>query len=314
MKPHNRYGVPNHPKFNTIPLDFPYALIPYLVIITRPALIPGGPMTLQGKVLISLVVAILILSGCSAERKRRAPTEAPDKLYAKALSLYNRGKFETALDDFKDVKNYYPEAAEAVRAEVKVADCHFFLEEYEEAIAFYEEFRKLHPYHEDIPYVLFQIGQAYFKQIKTSDRDPKPARKALLNFQYLVENYPPSVFTAAAKEKTATCRKSLAEHEFLVGRFYYRKSNYQGAVVRFEGIILNYPDADVAPEALFYMGKAYVNLSIDDKAKAVFLEITRLYPSSEFASKAKAILRTKWNETEANMGPENAGGSAGEPL
>jgi outer membrane protein assembly factor BamD len=254
--------------------------------------------------LIVLLIAILVLGGCSKKGKTRAFGGGPEKLYGKALSLFNRGKYQTAMDVFKDVRNYYPESSEAVRAEIKIADCHFFLLEYEEAVAIYEEFRKLHPYHEDIPYILFQIGQAYFRQVKSADRDQAPARKALSNFSYLVENYPPSIFTETAKEKIPICRQSLAEHEFLVGRFYYKKGNYQGAAARFQRILETYPDSELAAKALFYLGNAFMNLSLEDKAKAAFLEITRQYPSSEYASKAKAILRTHWKETGTTTGLE----------
>jgi outer membrane protein assembly factor BamD len=247
-------------------------------------------------VLVFLLVLALIFTGCSGRKRKSGPKEGPQELYEKALSRINRGKFETAKGDFEDVKNYYPEAPEALLAEIKVADCHFFLSEYEEAIAMYEEFRKLHPYHEDIPYILFQIGQSYFKQITTPDRDPNPAKKALSNFQYLVDNYPASVFTETAAEKIPVCRQSLAEHEFLVGRYYYRKGKNEGAVERFEAVILTFPDTDIAPKALFFMGKAYLDLSLPEKAKTAFLETTRLYPESEYASKAKTILKTEWNE------------------
>lgn len=259
-------------------------------------------MALNKKPLVLLLIVILILGGCSAKRKEKRFGGDPDKLYAKALSLFNCGKYQTAMDVFKDVKSYYPESPEALRAEIKIADCHFFLLQYEEAVAIYEEFRKLHPYHGDIPYILFQIGQAYFKQIKSSDRDQTPARKALSNFRYLVENYPPSIFTKAAREKIPICRRSLADHEFLVGRFYYKKGNYRGAAARLEGILRMYPDTGLAPKALFHLGKSFIHLSLKDKAKAAFLEITHQYPSSEYSSKARAILRTEWDETEATTG------------
>jgi len=240
------------------------------------------------------LAAFLILGGCLAGKKGRRPAGGSAKLYAKALTRFNRGKFQSAMELFKNVKNFYPESPEALRAELKIADCHFFLMEYEEAVAIYEEFRKLHPYYEDTPYVLFQIGQAYFKQMETPDRDPVPARKALLNFEYLVKNYPPSIFTEKAAEQIPVCRSRLAEHEFLVGKFYYKKGNYRGAIGRFEWVLLKYPDTEVVPKALFYLGKSYLNLSRKDKAKAIFLEIARQHPDSEYASKAKAVLRANW--------------------
>lgn len=271
-------------------------------------------MAFRKKPLVFLLILILILGGCFSKKKRRAPKGGPEKLYAKALSRFNRAKYQSAMDFFENVKNYFPESPEALRAEIKIADCHFSLLEYEEAIAIYEEFRKLHPYHEDIPYILFQIGQVYFKQIGSADRDQIPARKALSNFQYLVETYPPSVFTEKAAEKIPICRRSLAEHEFLVGRFYYKRGNYRGAAGRFEWILLTYPDTEVVPKALFYLGKTFMNLSRNDKAKATFMEITHQYPDSEYATKAEGILTAEWNETGTTTGLEPSPKSTAAPM
>ncbi len=262
---------------------------------------------LSNRVQALLLILFLVFGGCSIKRKGESFGGGPEKLYIKALSYFNRAKFQIAMEVFQDVKNYYPDSTYATRAEIKIADCHFFLAEYEEAVVIYEEFRKLHPYHEDIHYILFQIGQAYFKQVKSSDRDQTPARKAVSNFRYLVENYPPSIFTEAAQKKIQICRQSLAEHEFIVGRYYYKKGNYRGAAARFEEIVTNYQETGLVPQALFHLGKALMKLSLMDEAKAAFLEITRQYPNSEYAAKAKLILQSQLNDADmtAVLGPHS---------
>jgi outer membrane protein assembly factor BamD len=244
------------------------------------------------KALLLLVITVFILAGCATKKKKTVYGGGPEKLYAKGLARFNRGKYQTAIEILQDVKNYYPESPEAVRAEIRMADAHFWLLEYEEAIAIYQEFRKLHPYHEDMPYVLFQIGQAHFRQMTTPDRDQTPVRKALSNFEYLLENYPSSIFTRAASEKIPICRQSLAEHEFLIGNFYYRKGKYEGAASRFEAVFLKYGDLDIAPKALYYLGMSYLNLSLSDKAEEAFLALSRHYPDSEYVSKTENLLRS----------------------
>ena len=92
-----------------------------------------------------------------------------------------------------------------------------------------------------------------------------------------------------------------------------RKRNYPGAIGRFEVVLLSYPDTEVVPKALFYMGKAFMNLSLDEKARTAFLEITHRYPSSEYAAKADAILKTEWNETGASPGWKQQSGESTVP-
>ena len=276
-------------RIEALNLDIPPLLTPYLVL-THSAEAYSMETMFRMRTIAIVMTMVLIMAGCAARKKKAGYGGGPAKLYAKGLARFNGEKYQTALEIFKDVKSYYPDSPEAVRSEIRTADCHFFLGEYEEAIAIYEEFRKLHPYHEDIPYVLFQIGQAHFTQMRTSDRDQTPVRKALSDFEYLVENYPSSIFTEMAAEKIPLCRRSLAEHELLVGMYYYKREKYQGAASRFETFLEEYADIELAPKALFYLGMSYQNLLLHDKADDVFLKLAHNYPDSEYASRAERRL------------------------
>jgi len=108
---------------------------------------------------------------------------------------------------------------------LKIADCHFFRKEYVEAIAAYEEFKKIHPSHEDISYVQFQIGMSYFNQMLNSDRDQTFTKKALSSFEYLIANYPATLFTEKARERIRTCRKGWPITNSISGISIIRRIN-----------------------------------------------------------------------------------------
>jgi outer membrane protein assembly factor BamD len=164
---------------------------------------------LASKSVISAIIILSILLGsCLGKKKglREGETD-PAVLYEKGLALYKRKRYGKAQKVFSEVKGNFPGVDPYYTwAELKVADCYFFEKEYAEAIANYEEFKKFHPFHENIPYVIFQIGLAHFKQIQSIDRDQTATRKALSNFEFLIANYPPSVFTEKAREKADICR------------------------------------------------------------------------------------------------------------
>ena len=152
---------------------------------------------------------------------------------------------------------------------MKIGDCHFFKKDYVEATAAYEEFKKIHPTHEEIPYVQYQIGMAYFNQMLTLDRDQTSTQKALSNFEYLVANYPPSLFTEKANEKIRVCRKQLADHEFYIGNFYYKKGRFQAAASRFEGLLGKFPKMPEEDKTLFLLGKSYLEIDQGEKARGL---------------------------------------------
>lgn len=204
--------------------------------------------------LISGVVLIFFLSGCSyfqSQDERTAP-----ELASEGMDAYKKEKFKKSIEAFEKLKNWYPFSKFAILAELKKADAHYQLKEYEEAIFAYEEFENLHPRNEAIPYVIYQIGRSYFDQIDTMDRDQETAKKAIETFVRLKKQFPKDAYSKKAQTHIKKCQKSLAQHDLYVGIFYFRGKHYSAAISRFKLILNNYPDVGVHQEALRYIAKS----------------------------------------------------------
>ncbi len=249
-------------------------------------------MLASKKMISTVIILSLLLSGCLwKKRGLKVEENTPAALYGKGLALYKKKNHDRALEVFNELTDSFPGADPYYTwAELKVADCYFFQKEYTEAISHYEEFKKFHPFHEDIPYVIFQIGLSHFNQILSIDRDQSATRMALSNFEFLIANYPPSIFTEKAREKVKICRQKLAKKELYVAKFHYKKKKYQGAKARLEGVINLYQEADILDETLFYLGKSYLKLKEKDAARRVFTDLVQNYPDSKFSDKAKNAL------------------------
>ena len=178
---------------------------------------------LQGLFLASSSSLSSSSSGAQERTKGLKTVEGdPEVLYKQGLVLFNKKHYNDAIEKFEQLKSNFPDSPPFYDlGRIEDRRLSFFLKEYVEAVAAYEEFRKVHPTYEEIPYVQYQIGMSYFNQMTTADRDQTFTQKALSSFEYLVANYPPNLFTEKAKEKIGVCRKQLAEHEFFIGEFYY---------------------------------------------------------------------------------------------
>jgi outer membrane protein assembly factor BamD len=201
-----------------------------------------------------IIAAVLISSGCAWFSSDR-PEKPASELVQEGIEAYDRGNYNAALKAFEQLKNWYPFSQYAILAELKIADAHYHLQQYPEAIVAYEEFERLHPRNEAVPYVVYQIGRCYFEQLDTIDRDQTSARKALDAFQRLIRQYPNDTYALKAGTHIVKCYQSLAGHEFYVGRFYFRQSNYQAALHRFLAVINQYPDVGYHYDALSYIAK-----------------------------------------------------------
>jgi len=253
------------------------------------------------KWLIWVPITVSLLFGCGTGKDLKKIEGNPESLYREGLTRFNKRDYHDAQKKFEELKSSFPDSPPyTVWAELKVGDCHFLKKEYVEAIATYEEFKKIHPSHEEIPYVQFQIGMSYFDQMLTLDRDQASTKKALSSFEYLIASYPPSLLTEKARGKIAVCKKRLADHEFYIGNFYYRDGRFEAAAWRFEGLLEKFPRVPEEDKTLYFLGKSYIELEQWKKAEAAFRKIVTEYPKSPHAREAKGILDKGLAEMEVS--------------
>jgi outer membrane protein assembly factor BamD len=199
-----------------------------------------------------IALILLVLTGCALFGKEQVEKPAAE-LIQEGMAAFDKGNFSDAIKDFEQLKDWYPFSKYATVAELKIADAHYNLDQYAEAVTAYEEFEQLHPRNEAIPYVIYQIGRCYYDQIDTIDRDQTSARKALESFRRLIRQFPEDPYAIKAHTHITICLQSLAGHEFYVGRFYLRSKHYRAALERFKAVISDYPDVGMHYQALQYI-------------------------------------------------------------
>ena len=205
---------------------------------------------------------LFFMSGCShfgfGKKDRQ---DSPEQLMNKGVSEFRKGDYKEAVELFQKLKDRYPYSKLAVHAELKLADSLFKRKEFEEAAEAYIEFERLHPRNEAIPYVIYQQGMCHFLRIGKIDRDQTSTENALKEFERLQRKFPDDPFSMMAERRIRKCISNLAEHEFYVGRFYYKSGHYVAALKRFEYLINHYPDAGQYEETLVYISKCKERLA-----------------------------------------------------
>jgi outer membrane protein assembly factor BamD len=166
-----------------------------------------------------------------------------DALAVEGMQKMQEKDYGDALKAFQKIKEHYPYSKYAILAELKLGDAHFQRKEYSEAAIAYEEFARLHPRNEVIPYVLYQIGMCHFLSFSTIDRDQEETRLAMEAFQRLVEAYPQSEYAHRAKKQLFEAQKRIVAHEYQVGRFYFIQKEHLSAKARLDTINRAYPQA-----------------------------------------------------------------------
>ena len=189
-----------------------------------------------------ILVALLNVSGCAKiksifdfSKETDAAENLPVKtLVTKGMDDYAVGKYFTALEYFQEILDRYPFTPEATLAELKAADCKYFLEHYAEALVLYQEFEDRHPTNEAMPYVMYQKAMCNYKQIDRIDRDISGAEQAIQLFGQLIRAYPNSPYTDEAKARIKAAREFIANHEYFVVEYYLRTDKISEAETRLE--------------------------------------------------------------------------------
>jgi outer membrane protein assembly factor BamD len=209
-----------------------------------------------------VLLALMLTTGCGTFEKvigsifGGAGSEVevmPQELAYEGMENLKAGRYTMAIDAFQKIKDRFPYSKYAILAELKIADAYFLNEKYIEAQAAYEEFERLHPNNEAVPYVIYQQGMCHFNQMTGFDRDQTPVIKAIQTFARLQQTFPNTPYASMAVARTTEAQNSLAHHEFYVGEFYFKMGEYQAAEGRFVSLIKSYPDTGFHSQALEYI-------------------------------------------------------------
>lgn len=202
------------------------------------------------RTIICLICLAFLVSGCTLFDSSRQMEKTADQLAADGASAFMNEKYRAAITEYTDLKDWYPFSRYAILAELKIADAHFQLKEYDQAIAAYDQFERMHPRNEAVPYVINQIGLCWFNQMDTVDRDITPAKRAMAQFKRLMEQFPDNEYAQDAPERIQACIDKIAGHELYVAKFYMKTGQYHAGLKRLEYIVEFYPGTDQSETAL----------------------------------------------------------------
>ncbi|HMB14685.1 MAG TPA: outer membrane protein assembly factor BamD [Pelovirga sp.] len=235
-----------------------------------------------------LMLLIILTSACSSSRP--TPEQNAEKLFQSAERLLERGLWEDALTAWEQVRDAYYTPELSMLAELKIAETYYLAERYPEAATSYSEFLRRYPDDFRAATILFRLGQSYYRQILSRDRDQTNTHNALNTFEEFLRKYPSDPNAAQAEQLALRAKTRLADHEVYVGRFYLQRKQYQPAIKRLEGILSQFPDYYYRDEAFFFLGRAYLATGQTDEAQQIFTQLIEEFPAGTYYDKAHKLL------------------------
>lgn len=249
---------------------------------------------------LTAALALGLLSSC-IHKKYDTPitknTQQPDKvLFDQAIKDIEHGRYEIARISLQTLMNTYESSEYMAKAKLAIADS-WYREAggngMAQAEAEYKDFILFYPNMEESAEAQNRVCEIHYKQMEKSDRDWSQALRAETECRQLIQQFPNSKFAPIATQRLRNIQESLAEHEFVVGDFYWRRLMMPAAANRLVGLVDQYPLYSRAGDSLYEAGDAYIKMGprFRKQAGEEFSKVVRDYPMSARSEDAARRLK-----------------------
>jgi len=211
-----------------------------------------------------LIAAAVLLAACHSSRSGEQAfldevgAQSKEQIMARGDALAAKKKWEEARKYYTFLSDTFPNDPVGRRATLKVADSFFAVsdtEGYTEAQLRYKDFSNRFPSDPNRAYALVMLAKCSFKQHKGPLRDLTPLHEATDSLKQMLQLFPNSQYAPEAKEMLAKCIEELAQHEYLVAKYYANIEAWLGAKQRLDYLVATYPDTATARAAKPLMEK-----------------------------------------------------------
>jgi outer membrane protein assembly factor BamD len=236
--------------------------------------------------------------GCAAKSKKAAQQTAEvltaEVALAKvdaAMARHQLRKSKTLLQKVQFTQAERPIYEPLVR--LALADSTYYLGDdlsLIEARSKYLDFVTLYADHPKAPYAQFQAGMCSVKQIYSASRDQAQTLVAIDDFREIEKRWPASSWARAARQFLSKGQDGLAEHEFIIGAFYWKKKAYQAATDRFAGLLEKFPSYRQKDKVYFWLGRTFMDARSPAEGRVWLDQVLNDYPRGKYAKPAKALL------------------------
>lgn len=215
-----------------------------------------------------------------------------DSLWQSAGAAYRAEKWEDALQQFQ---RFLLETStgdpRSVEAHMMMGEAHFAKKSRLEAA---REFRKVSdetPTHPLAPQALLRVGDAYAALWRRPELDPSYGQSALATYQELLSRYPDAEAAKTAQAQIAELNNWFAAKALKAARYYLRLRAWDSAIIYLRDLLATYPRADVAPEALGSLIRAYRTLGYVEDVRETCEYLRRFHPDAPEGEESCADVR-----------------------
>ncbi len=240
------------------------------------------------KLLILIAVTALTISYCGKKPRMILPA---NQQFAKAMELYEDGKYVKAQVEFENLIYTYPGNTVIDTAQYYLGMCYYEDEDYGLAVGEFHRLLTVYPSSEFADDAQYYVAMSHYEMSPKYSLDQTNTFQAIEEFNNLIANFPTSDFRDDSRAKVKELEDKLAHKSFKAGELYVKLHDYKSAMVYFTFVRDNYPSTDWAIRSFYYSGEAQFQLEQYDEARDTFEKFLQGFYEHELAEKARDRLR-----------------------
>ncbi len=236
------------------------------------------------------------LSACTGAGRVQSPT--PEAAFERGKALYDRGKYDRAVEYFQHVFDFGRAHEWADDAQYYLADAYFQDGQYLLAANEFTRFVELYRTDERVEEGEYRRALSYVRLSPPYQLDQTDTRTALTYLRLYLAKYPEGTHAAEAGEHLSALRQKLARKQHDIAELYETREFWEAAAISYVRVLEEYPDSDLADDALLGALRSYREYaakSIPQRqeeryrlADEQYQRLLQLFPNSPLLREAEA--------------------------
>lgn len=236
-----------------------------------------------------LAVIFLVSLAANCSGKKKDEKETAEAAYIKATNQLEHKNYTQAADDFEKIDDDFPFSKWATKAQTMAIYARYKDEDYVKLLQNADDFLRLNPSSEYVPYVLYMKGLSYYNQIPTIERAQDNTQQSSFAFRELIARFPQTDYALDARTKVIFIDEHLAGAKMSVGRYQIEVQNYIGAMEHFNEVIARYRQTKQVPEAYFRLAEIYYKVGMKDEGVRAVDQLKSRFPENYWTEAALKI-------------------------
>lgn len=257
------------------------------------------------KVFLFVLIFALPFAACGGKAKTKLSYEEAKgpgrdrELFRQGVEALRKGSYDEGRILLNTMINTYSESPLIKMSKLAIADSYYLQggsKGLAQAEVEYRDWIQFFPDDALADDTMLKIAEIHLKQVMAADRDTTHARLAERQLKDLLRRYPNTDAKDQVEQLMNQVQEILAMHELKVARFYFNVREFAPAAqMRTEEILNKYPNFSRYDEALFLHARAMELQEDTETASRNLTQIVANHPHSEYAERAKEMLK-KWGK------------------